>query len=73
MCSEDPETVMLPPERLHALPLRHVPHTDRLIFRVRNDQLLQRESCETSRLRGQPADQRGMDAVDGISASCAPA
>mmetsp|Transcript_40883 Transcript_40883/g.108058 ORF Transcript_40883/g.108058 Transcript_40883/m.108058 type:complete len:603 (-) Transcript_40883:232-2040(-) len=39
---EDPEAVVLAPERLHALPLRHVPHADRLVLRVRDDQLLLR-------------------------------
>ena len=42
MRGEDPETVMLPPECLHALPLRHVPHANGLVFRVGNNELLLR-------------------------------
>mmetsp|Transcript_28238 Transcript_28238/g.86273 ORF Transcript_28238/g.86273 Transcript_28238/m.86273 type:complete len:201 (-) Transcript_28238:656-1258(-) len=37
---QDPEAIMLAPERLHALPLRHVPHADGLVFGVGDDQLL---------------------------------
>eukprot|EP00962_Isochrysis_galbana_P057468 scaffold29832_cov112-Isochrysis_galbana.AAC.7 len=37
---QDPETVVLAAKRLHPLPLRHVPHTDGLVLRVGDDELL---------------------------------
>lgn len=38
--TQDPETIMIPPEGLHAGPLGHVPHPDAFVFRVRQDELL---------------------------------
>ena len=38
----DPESVVVPPEGLEGCPLGHVPHPDRLVLRVGQDQLLPR-------------------------------
>lgn len=40
MSSQDPEPVILPPECLHCRPLRHVPHPDRLVLRVGDNELV---------------------------------
>mmetsp|Transcript_5766 Transcript_5766/g.11358 ORF Transcript_5766/g.11358 Transcript_5766/m.11358 type:complete len:267 (+) Transcript_5766:230-1030(+) len=40
--AEDPEAVVLAAEGLHTLPLGHVPHADRLVLRVGDDELLLR-------------------------------
>ena len=40
MSSEDPETVVFPPERLHRRPLRHIPNPDRLVLAGGEDELV---------------------------------
>ena len=46
VAGDDPEPVVLPPEGVKAGPLAHVPHPDRLVLTVGEDQLLPRvEDC----------------------------
>lgn len=40
--SKNPEPVVFPPKRLQAGPLGHVPDADRLVLRVRENELLAR-------------------------------
>ena len=40
MGGEDPEAVVLPPERLHGSTLAHVPHANCLVLRVGDDELV---------------------------------
>ena len=42
MRRQDPVALVLAPERVQARALRHVPHADRLVLRVGQDQLLPR-------------------------------
>ena len=55
MRGKDPEAVVLAPEGLHALPLRHVPHADRLVLRVGHDQFLLRMEKGTRHVVDVPA------------------
>lgn len=40
MSADHPVSVVLPPELIQAHSFRHVPHSDRLVFRVTYDELL---------------------------------
>jgi len=42
MSGQDPESVMLPSESLHSGPLGHVPDPNRLVFSIRENQLVTR-------------------------------
>lgn len=42
MRRQHPKPIMLPPKRLHRRPLGHIPHPDRLILPIRQDQLVPR-------------------------------
>ena len=40
MSREDPESIMVPPERLNGRPLGHIPHPYRLVLARRQDELM---------------------------------
>ena len=40
MRRKDPEPVVLPPERLHRRPFAHVPHPNRLVLGITDDELV---------------------------------
>lgn len=42
MSGKNPEPIILPPKRLHRRPLAHIPDPNRLILRIRDDQLMLR-------------------------------
>lgn len=42
MSAQHPETVVVPAEGLHSRPFGHIPHSDALVLRVGQDELLAR-------------------------------
>jgi hypothetical protein len=42
MSSQDPESIVFPPESLHGSSLPHIPHSDGFVFSSRDNQLVSR-------------------------------